>query len=668
MSPRFAFAALLLFPASLLALDWSTHGPKGGAVAQVAFSPSSPRVVYAAGGAGVFRSDDAGDTWRATGGFLNGVTQLAVDPTNADVVVATAGPNIYKSTDGGATWRDVTGAHPFLRPSALVVDPANHSTIYLGSRCGPFGFKTGASSVSAADLYSGNPFDGAGVYKSVDGGETWTGQSNGLGNRYFSLCVEELSLDPETPEHLFASPVYTDGGYSESYDGGATWTRASAYVPGLVVADHPLLTLTRYGVTSLSGFGQFLRSADGGVSWHTVATAGVPPTPYRDLKTDPATGRLFLATDDGVFRSGDSGDTWIDAGAPRIPTARVVVDRAAGYVFAANALGLLRAPVTLGAWQQLALDDPSTNVRTVVSDTHDPSTIYSLISDYQNSSAPFAQHGRVFVSHDGGNAWQLLREIDFVNFGSIAVVDGAGDLYVSGGDGFWRYSPATQEWTLRAKPPSATFAADPHRGGYLYAYDIYVNYFASGYAVSSNGGETWQSLKAPLADGVASIVVDPVQPSTVYAGGSGGLARSTDSGMTWSLLTTDDTQLLAIAPSNRSRLYRSGYTNPSHSQGMGVFRSDDGGTSWTQLQFADPFGGVLAIVVDPGDAQSLWVASGPGIVSHSTDGGATWQDTALPVPALDLAIAADGSRLHAATQTFGVWDAPIPHARRRAAH
>lgn len=665
MNRRFAFAALLLLPASLFALDWSTHGPKGGAVAQIAFSPSSPRVVYAGGGAGVFRSDDAGDTWHATGVLLNGVTQLVVDPTNADAVVATAGSHIYRSTDGGATWRDVTGTLTSLRPSALVVDPANHSTIYLGSRCGPIGFKTGASSVSAADLDSSNPFAGAGVYRSVDGGETWTGQSNGLGGRFFSLCVEELSLDPETPGHLFTSPVYTDGGYSESYDGGKNWTRASAYAPGLDVADHPLLALTRYGITSILGYGLFLRSGDGGVSWSTVTTAGVPPTPYRDLKADPASGRLFLATDNGVFRSGDSGDTWIDAGAPRIPTSRVVVDRAAGYVFAANALGLFRAPITLSAWQQLNLDDPSTNVRQVVADPHDPSTVYSLISDYQSSSGPLAQHGRIFVSHDGGNSWQLLRENDSIEFGIIAV-DGAGDLYVNGRDGFWRYMSATQEWAQRANPPAFTFVADPRRGGFLYAFTS--NAFVAVFAVSSNGGETWRSVTPPFGGSVVPVVVNPAQPSTVYAGGPGGLAKSTDSGLTWSPLSKGDMRLLAVAPSKPSRLYRAGFTTISFSQGIGLFRSDDGGTSWTQLQLADPFGGVLSIVVDPGDAQSLWIASGAGKVYHSSDGGTTWQNTALPIPALGLAIAADGSRLHAATQTFGVWDAPIPHARRRAAH
>ena len=78
---------------------------------------------------------------------------------------------------------------------------------------------------------------------------------------------------------------------------------------------------------------------------------------------------------------------------------------------------------------------------------------------------------------------------------------------------------------------------------------------------------------------------------------------------------------------------------------------------------------MLAIVADPVDAQSLSIISGTGKVYRSTDSGATWQNAAMPVPAVDLAIAADGSRLHAATQTYGVWSVLIPHAgRRRAAH
>ncbi|HXH41777.1 MAG TPA: hypothetical protein VNN08_24345 [Thermoanaerobaculia bacterium] len=655
MRIRFAFAALLLLPASLFALDWSTHGPLGGAVAQIAISPAAPRVVYAAGGAGVFRSDDAGDTWRNVSGPFNAVTQLAVDPTNADVVFAATGRSVYKSTDGGVSWLDLTDhISETLRPSALFIDPADHSTIYLGSHCGPIGFKTGASDVRATSS-SFDPFSGSGIFKSVDGGATWRGAVQGL-DGVLSLCIEGLSLDPGTPQHLF---VATFANNAESHDGAVTWTRATAFVPSLVVADHPTLTLTRYGI---AGDGRFLRSTDGGMTWSAVATTGLPEALFNDLAIDPAAGRLFLATDRGVFRSGDGGSTWVDAGAPPIPTARVMVDRAAGYVFAATALGLFRAPANLGAWQQLVLADPSTNVRNVLSDPHDPSTVYSLIFDYQSTLGPSIHHGRIFVSHDNGNSWQLLRDDDDLAFASIAV-DGAGDLYVHGSDGLFRYSSATGQWTQRTTPPAFNLAADQHRAGYLYAFHDLSPFFG----LSSDGGATWQTVTPPMP-GVTSVVFDPAKPSAVYAGGPAGVARSTDNGVTWSMLFAGDTRLLAIAPSNSSRLYRTGFAFIGNSQSTGgLFRSDDGGMSWTLLRWPDELAGAIAVVPDPGDAQSLWVASAVGRIFHSADGGATWQNAGNPVAAVDLAIAADGSRLHAATSTFGVWDAPIPRPRRRAA-
>ncbi len=224
----------------------------------------------------------------------------------------------------------------------------------------------------------------------------------------------------------------------------------------------------------------------------------------------------------------------------------------------------------------------------------------------------------------------------------------------------WRYSPPTQEWTQRTTPPASVIAADLRRGGYLYAFANLSVFFG----VSSDGGVTWRKVTPPMP-GVLSVVVDPKQPSTVYAGGPAGVARSTDGGMTWSMLFAGDTALLAIAPSNPLRLYRTGNTIIGSTLGFGLLRSDDGAVSWTLLRLPEEFAG--AVVVDPGDAQSLWIASGEGNIFHSSDGGNTWQNAGFPVPVFGLAIAADGSRLHAATSTFGVWDAPIPRARRRAA-
>jgi photosystem II stability/assembly factor-like uncharacterized protein len=657
--------SFILVVPSLSALQWSTHGPNGGAVAQIAVSPAAPRVVYAAGGAGVFRSDDAGDTWRDVSGTFHGVSQLAVDPKNADVLFATAGQRLYKSTDGGASWLDLTGRFPrLIRPSSLVIDPTDSSTVYLGSRCGPIGFSTLVPTAAPVVVPNGDPFFGAGVYKSIDGGATWTTQLSGL-NRPFSPCVEELSLDPAAPQHLFATPVYSDGGYSESYDGGVTWTRAPSYVPGHAVVDDRSLALTRYGISTTTR--GFLKSGDGGVTWSfSYQVSGIPTSGFNDVAQDPATGRLFVATDRGLFRSGDGGLTWVDAGVPPAPTARVLVDGVAGYVFAANALGLYRSAVPLGTWQRLDVGDPSTDARLLVTDPHDPATLYTLTSDYQISSYPdFFFHGRVFVSHDYAGSWQLLRENDSLANASMTV-DPAGDLYVHETDGLWRYSPGAGTWTQRTRPPAALLAADPGRAGLLYAYGVATRNFG----VSADGGQTWTSSVVPLLYGAQACVVDAsTQPSTVYVGSNDGIGKSVDGGLTWAKLSFQSAYLLAIAPSKPSRLYWVGYTTIRGSQAVGLSRSDDAGVSWTMLTLPDELSGVLALATDPHDAQSLWITEGTGRVLHSEDAGATWADAGFSGGAGALALSADVSHVYATQTLFGVWSAAVPPAhRRRAGH
>jgi len=194
------------------ALTWTAHGPTRGEVTDLAAAPGAPRTLYATTSAGVFRSDDAGDTWRDVSGGVRGVTHVVIDPTNAETAYVTTTSTVFKTTNGGSAWRDVGGTlHASMSTSSLLIDPANPSTLYLGSRCGPIGFKGGpvAPLVSSSD-----PFGGAGVYKSTDAGETWTLKTNGLAGRSFAVCVEALSLDPALPQHLYATPIYSDVGYS----------------------------------------------------------------------------------------------------------------------------------------------------------------------------------------------------------------------------------------------------------------------------------------------------------------------------------------------------------------------------------------------------------------------------------------------------------------------
>lgn len=654
-APHAALLALLFVAPQLAALQWSTHGPFGGNVAQIAISPAAPRVIYACSGAGVFRSDDAGDTWRNVSGPLGAVQLIAVDPTNADIVLAASSAAVYRTTDGGASWRDVSGTLPaFLRPSALFIDPRNASTVYLGSRCGAIGFKTAPSD-------SSSPFAGSGVYKSTDGGQTWRGASDGLGGRYFSLCVEELSLDPATSQHLFTSPIYSDGGYSESYDFASSWTRADAVVPGRAVVDDATLPLTRYGISSVYGSGNFLRTTNGGLTWTVVKPSGLPAQLYNDLALDPATGRLLLGTDNGVFRSGDGGSSWVDTGSLRAPTSRLLVDRDAGFVFAATALGVFRAPSSLAGWQPLALGDPSARVLWLAADPHRPARAIAVTSDYQNYTSPYVHFGRVFLTEDGGASWQQV--LDGKDIGSSRVaIDAAGDVYVNASQ-LWRYSLATGEWTTHTKPPGLTLVADPHRPGVLWS----LSPFLPGVGFSSDGGDTWTSHNVP-AGGAAALAVDATQPSTLYAATTEGIAKSTDDGATWTTIFAGGaSQLFAMSAASGTRMYRTAYTvSPTSYSILALYRSDDSGVTWTMLHPPNEVAGVYALAVDPHDAQSVWISVGQRALLHSTDGGASWQDANAPVAPWALAVASDGSRIHVATLDHGVWEAAVTVPHRRA--
>lgn len=647
---------LLVFATPLFALDWSTHGPVGGNVAQIAVSPAAPRVIYAGGGAGVYRSDDAGETWRDVSGPVHGVQLMAIDPTNAGIVYVTTGTDLYRTTDGGASWRNLASTFDLaVRPSALFVDPGNPTSVYLGSRCGPIGFKTAPSD-------SSSPFTGSGVFKSIDRGETWHGAANGLGGRYFSTCVEELSLDPATPQHLFTTPVYSDGGNSESYDFAASWTRADAYVPSRAIVADATLALTRYGITSVYSAGMFLRTTNGGISWDVVKTSGLPTAKYADLVLDRAAGRLFLATENGIFRSGDGGTNWADTGAPHASATRLAVAGDPGFLFAATATGVFRAPLSLSEWRRLELNDPSTNVTQLVADPRSSLRAFAVVLDYIGPGPAYDPVGRIFVTNDGGASWQLLRSGSGLGRANLAI-DASGDLYVLDTGGLSRYSPQSGEWTPLTSPHTASIATDPRRAGVLFAFSVYSNSIN----VSTDGGVTWKSRSGPPAS-VRAIVADVTQSSLVYAVTSDGIYTTTDDSLTWTALTRDTTTLLAKSAASGTRMYRDGYEEIS---GRGfvfsLYRSDDAGATWTRLDFpSNFFVSATALAADPHNPDSVW-AIVTNRVYHSTDAGRTWLDAGAPVRPVALAIAGDGSRVHLATPDHGVWSAAITISHRRAA-
>jgi uncharacterized repeat protein (TIGR01451 family) len=279
---------------------WTTGGPySGGTVHSLAIDPSTPATVYAGTEAGgVFKSTDSGGSWTAVNTGLTNldVRALAIDPsTPATTYAGTYGAGVFKSVNSGETWAPVHSGLTNLAVSALAIDPSTPTTLYAGT-------------------------DGGGVFKSTDAGGNWTAASAGLSLGFTAPSVTALVIDPASPRTLYAAASFYAlelwlWSVFKSADGGGSWTQANTGLPGgatigaprdvQALAVDPADSATLYAVDRYSTF----KSADGGDTW---APVGLSLTGSAwDVVIDPTVaGKLYAATSDGVFRSTDGGDTW----------------------------------------------------------------------------------------------------------------------------------------------------------------------------------------------------------------------------------------------------------------------------------------------------------------------------------------------------------------------
>ncbi|MCA9738559.1 MAG: glycosyl hydrolase, partial [Gemmatimonadetes bacterium] len=269
-----------------------------GSVGAIELAPSNSDVVYvgmgeacirgnASIGDGVYRSDDAGRTWRHLG--LEATSQIArvrVHPSNPDLVYVAAlgtpwGPSpdrgVYRSRDGGATWQKILFRDEDTGAIDLIMDPSNPDVLYaslLELRRYPWGFT------------SAGP--GTGLFKSTDGGDTWTeltdrpGLPDGLKGRI------GIAVSPVQPQRVWAIIDAELGkkGVFRSEDGGATWTRTNEdadltqrpwYYHHIVADPQDVNTVYVLNV-------RLWKSTDGGETFETV---DAPHGDNHDLWIDP---------------------------------------------------------------------------------------------------------------------------------------------------------------------------------------------------------------------------------------------------------------------------------------------------------------------------------------------------------------------------------------------
>ncbi|MCU0237951.1 MAG: hypothetical protein MUC29_00785, partial [Pyrinomonadaceae bacterium] len=295
---------------------------KTGSVGAIAVAESDPNVVYVGMGEhaprgvkthhgdGVYKSTDAGKTWKKIGlDASQHISRIIVHPKNPDVLwVAAQGAlyssskerGIYKSTDGGATWKNTLFVDEKTGAAELSLDANNHRVLYAAMwEHGRLPWK----------VISGGP--GSGLYKSVDGGESWEKMTDGLPTKMGKMAIAVSRSNSEKVYALIESDSYEDErGLYVSYNAGKNWSqvtneprliqRAWYYIELFI---DPKNENTIYVLSAPN-----LRSNDGGRTWEVL---GGTHGDYHDLWINPNdSNNMVISNDGGAAITFNKGRTW----------------------------------------------------------------------------------------------------------------------------------------------------------------------------------------------------------------------------------------------------------------------------------------------------------------------------------------------------------------------
>ncbi len=309
---------------------WSAVGPGLlGTPAAILVHPTTSQNVYAGSWDGVYRSQDGGASWmRLSTGMPSGKTDvrsLTMRPGSPnDLFVGVRDWGLFRSADGGSTWTESDTGIAGYSASLVVAHPTVTGTVFAGPQGmglwrsvdhgvtwqsvhnglpqtpayhTPFSiaFTPGAPSI----MFAGMPGSNDSVYKSTDGGGSWSPSASGMPQ---SLPVYGFAIAAASPSTILAA---TTSGVYRSLDAGETWAASSNGI------GDPTLTSIAFlgGVYYAGSTGGIYRSTDVGATW-TLASTGLPGTLFPQLVADSLSGALYLQSYSELFRTVDGGASW----------------------------------------------------------------------------------------------------------------------------------------------------------------------------------------------------------------------------------------------------------------------------------------------------------------------------------------------------------------------
>jgi hypothetical protein len=562
---------------------------------------------------------DAEQNFQGSGPDSGQVTDIAIDPrnsTDSTIYIASNDGGIWKSTDGGSTWQPKTDFMPSLSMGAVALDPSNPSIVYAGT----------------GNAFNNGFFLGVGIYKSTDGGDTWTvlGGSTLKGKSIRRIVVTASGI----------LLVATGSGLFRSVDGGLNFGSNSP--------------LFNNGTAVLSG------SID-------------------DLKLDTTTAGTVYATaaGQGLFVSTDSGATFSTTKLFSSANLTGLTTPSLGY------LSFAQSTTPNNQTMYVSVQTPSTCSK----DTNGnfiAGAICAQVYRSTNGGTSWTDTGGAEARslENGGCQCGYDQTIGVDPQDATRVYIGYQELYLSTDSGGTFGTPAVSRNQVHWDHHAVVFSPQPHWGGGGAPTRVYVG-TDGGIADSSNGGTNWSNLNEGIATNLfrgidigrgstanngysyggtqdtgviehrpaftgadwhlgidgdgGPVATDPCNASHTTSTDDGGYVQTTDAGATWGGGTgfpaKSSVGVVAFDP-NCGVAYAANYSGTGGNT-VQLFQSIDNGATWSAMHsFSTAGNAITAFGTDKLDSNTLWLGFNDGTVQRTANAllGATSTWTSMTIP------------------------------------
>lgn len=639
---------------------WESAGPYniGGRITDLAINPDNPSTIYVgAASGGILKTTNNGATWSNifTEAPVISIGALALDPSDDQVLYAGTGEansssqsylgnGIYKTTDGGATWQHL-GLEQTAYFGRIVVDYSNTSRIFA---------------VACGTLFT--PNDHRGIYRSQDGGQSWqqvlfvSDSTSGI----------DIAQHPANPQILYAamwermrghtyrrSHGVTSGIY-KSVDGGDTWTLLTNGLPGgdqkgrigLAIARNNPDIVYAFIDRMQNGysFATVFKTINGGQNW-TQTNDGILEGMnssfgwyFGQIRVDPQNDQRIFVLGVDMYRSENGGNSYTQiSGYFNID--QVYVDNHAmfihpqtGFIVHGNDGGLYTSANYGNSWSKIN-NLPLTQFYAIEVDYLNPQRIYGGTQD-NNTVRTWTGALNNWERILGGDGFYTL--VDYTNSNTIYAESQWGNLYRSnnGGQGFTYIADAWQGDRTNWSSPVAMHPANPS-----------ILYFGT-YRLwkTTNKGSNWTQVSGDLTRNLAvsgfstitTIAISNLDPQKILVGTDDGRVHiSTIGGDIWSDITSGLPirwiTRVAFDPFDTNTIYVTVSGFRWDEPQPHVFRSSDLGQTWVSISGNLPELPVNVIVADPGRENQLFVGTDAGIY-YTIDGGEEWWSLSQGIP------------------------------------